>query len=910
MKKKAIALLRTPLLNFAAVLLFFVFTDSVLAQTVTLQEGLNGYAGSADTDMWSGNPDFARGNQNAILLSNSTNMALVYFPIFVSEGGPVPNGATISSAVLSLNQFDGAAVTVQARRLKRSWNEAQATWNVAATGQAWQTAGALGAADVETSTDGQGSIGAATGWMDIDVTPGVQALAAGTPNFGWRISWISGDQSTKSFNSRNDPNNPTLRPKLTVTYNTASASACNSGDSRPYSDAPVNGNPISIAASGTTTIEAEHWNCGAEGAAYHDTQLGSVNAGQTFRADNEMEITAVTPSGLAVNQFATGEWMNYTINVPANGTYTFGILASHNSTPGRYHIEIDEADVTGSITVPGTGDWEVYQWVDAPNAVTLTAGTHTLKLFSDLQSFRVDKIRLTATPPPAACNSGSSRPYDQAPVNGNPIPISATNTTTIEAEHWNCGADGSAYHDTQPGSVNAGQTFRADNEMEIIAVTPSGLAVNQFATDEWMNYAINVAAGGNYTLGILASHNSTPGQYRIEIDNVDVTSSVTVPGTGDWEVYQWVDAPNPVTLAAGPHTLKLYSVLQSYRVDKIRIVPGGTQPPPSDDDCSRPGLDLCVRFEPAPETRFGCTPDLPCPSPDRDEIHRQVQTQSLGNTLIWSALNMGNDQPDGDRADDTRRIGLTTDVSRDGSNAMRFTTQDLDDHVHSSFPMERSMMNLADDGEDTGAFPGREQWWAHSVYFPADFTITDEPQGGNLFFQFHHQNATTGCDAPNIGLDVYNQQGSRAKPIIRAFAAGGSTCNTFQYQWLPPGGTGQRAGQCIHDDWKRGVWYDFVHHIRWSATGTGSHEIWMREGNGPVKKVLDRQNISNLYLNDSAGPHAYLSIGSYHTALDNVVTTLFQDRFRRGNSFAAVAPPGFTMPADPGVVACPGVTLN
>src|SRR5689334_198524 len=45
---------------------------------------------------------------------------------------------------------------------------------------------------------------------------------------------------------------------------------CNSGSSRPYEGAPVNGNPIVIAGSGTTTFEAEHFDCGAEGQAYHD----------------------------------------------------------------------------------------------------------------------------------------------------------------------------------------------------------------------------------------------------------------------------------------------------------------------------------------------------------------------------------------------------------------------------------------------------------------------------------------------------------------------------------------------------------------------------------------------------------------------------------------------------------------
>ena len=45
------------------------------------------------------------------------------------------------------------------------------------------------------------------------------------------------------------------------------------------------------------------------------------------------------------------------------------------------------------------------------------------------------------------CNSGSLRPYDQPPINGNPMPISSSSDTIIEAEYFNCGGQNVAYHD-------------------------------------------------------------------------------------------------------------------------------------------------------------------------------------------------------------------------------------------------------------------------------------------------------------------------------------------------------------------------------------------------------------------------------------------------------------------------------
>src|SRR5213078_2529224 len=200
------------------------------------------------------------------------------------------------------------------------------------------------------------------------------------------------------------------------------------------------------------------FNCGGEGQGYHDTTTTN-NPGQTFRSTEGVEIIDVSPSGLATNQFDIGEWMAYTIDVAAAGTYDLGILASSSPSgggTGAFRIEIDGSDVTGSVSVPVTTGWDDYQWVTT-TGVSLTAGTHTLELVSLGTYFRTDRLRLIA-PPPASCNSGTSRPFDQAPVSGNPISVASSGTTTFEAEYFNCGGEGQGYHDTTTTN-NPGQTF-------------------------------------------------------------------------------------------------------------------------------------------------------------------------------------------------------------------------------------------------------------------------------------------------------------------------------------------------------------------------------------------------------------------------------------------------------------------
>src|SRR3979409_1026224 len=110
---------------------------SALAQTsVTLQQGLNGYGGTTDNKIMGGST--ADTNFGADWYQTYTvetgNSGLVRFAIFPSEGGPVPAGATITSATLSLYKYWGPDGTFKASRMLKNWPELQSTWNRTSTG--------------------------------------------------------------------------------------------------------------------------------------------------------------------------------------------------------------------------------------------------------------------------------------------------------------------------------------------------------------------------------------------------------------------------------------------------------------------------------------------------------------------------------------------------------------------------------------------------------------------------------------------------------------------------------------------------------------------------------------------------------------------------------------------------------
>ena len=141
-----------------------------------------------------------------------------------------------------------------------------------------------------------------------------------------------------------------------------------SGTSTPYG-----GTPAAIPG----VVEAERFDDGGEGVAYHDVDAG--NSGGQFRAtDVDIEVTSDTNGGYDVGWIAPGEWLNYTVNVAAAGSYQLDARVAAAGAGGTFHIEVGGVNKTGTLTIPNTGGWQV--WTTVGTTVSLNAGVQTLKL--------------------------------------------------------------------------------------------------------------------------------------------------------------------------------------------------------------------------------------------------------------------------------------------------------------------------------------------------------------------------------------------------------------------------------------------------------------------------------------------------------------------------------------------------
>lgn len=166
------------------------------------------------------------------------------------------------------------------------------------------------------------------------------------------------------------------------------------GNGTPYS-----GTAVTVPA----VIQAEKFDNGGEGVAYHDND--AANVGLAFRPTEGVDIEGANDGGFDVYWMTAGEWLEYTIQVPADGLYD--IIPSASTVPGfgYFRIVIDNVDVSGKKPVLNTGGWQSWKPIAVPN-VPLKAGKRILRLEvgTDTQSeqsnwlFSVNSIEVKASP--------------------------------------------------------------------------------------------------------------------------------------------------------------------------------------------------------------------------------------------------------------------------------------------------------------------------------------------------------------------------------------------------------------------------------------------------------------------------------------------------------------------------------
>ncbi|MGE4183269.1 MAG: carbohydrate-binding domain-containing protein, partial [Limisphaerales bacterium] len=314
--------------------------------------------------------------------------------------------------------------------------------------------------------------------------------------------------------------------------------------------------------SAPTRIEAENFDEGGEGVAYHETT--AQNQGGAYRAEAvDVYATGDFGGGHTVASIVAGEWLEYTIRVEQAGAYRLRARTARGQSGNRtVRFLFNGEDKTGSLVVPPTGDWESYATVES-EAFELTAGAQILRADLGGGGFNLNWIEIVPARPVVRTTFGN---------NGQPWAIGSTTATRIEAENFDEGGQGLAYHETTP--QNAGGAYRAE-AVDVFATTDSGggHTVAWTAVGEWLDYTIRVEQAGSYRLRARAARGQSGARtVRFLFDGVDKTGNLVIPATGNWEAYTTVESGR-FDLAAGQQTLRMDVTSADFNLNWVEIVP-------------------------------------------------------------------------------------------------------------------------------------------------------------------------------------------------------------------------------------------------------------------------------------------------------------------------------------------------
>jgi hypothetical protein len=333
-------------------------------------------------------------------------------------------------------------------------------------------------------------------------------------SYSW--SMTSSINSTKSIAS----------PTYTFSINAPTGS--------PFGGTPFNAGSI---------VQAENFNTGGEGVAYHDTD--AVNSGGQYRPTEgvDIETTTDTGGGYDVGWAHTGEYLNYTGNFASAGNYDFSARVANLGAGGSFHVNVDGVNVTGTLSIPNTGGFQKWTNVGVIN-IPVNAGTHVVQIVWDGQSSAGFSGNLNYF-------SLSLASAAEGPFGGTPASVPGT----VQAENYDTGGESIAFHDTTPNNQGGAYRTGVGDGVDIETLSGGGFAVDYAHATEWMKYTVNVATAGTYTFDAHVADYGAGAAFHVEVDGVNVTGSLGIPNTGSFTKFTDV-LKSGVNLTAGKHVIR------------------------------------------------------------------------------------------------------------------------------------------------------------------------------------------------------------------------------------------------------------------------------------------------------------------------------------------------------------------
>lgn len=184
------------------------------------------------------------------------------------------------------------------------------------------------------------------------------------------------------------------------------------------------------------TLEAEDFDTGADGIAYHDSNNNKEGDASSYRSDGGIDVVKGN-GGYVIGYTNSGEWMEYTVQVKEGGIYEYDAWASSGTSNSSFSISLNNNGETKSLTpslvVPQTGnnDWSKYIALHGRLSIPLEEGKQIIRINITGSSCNIDKIvfnrvdvdeniqvKVSSDPSPAIINENTVIKVDATSPNG------------------------------------------------------------------------------------------------------------------------------------------------------------------------------------------------------------------------------------------------------------------------------------------------------------------------------------------------------------------------------------------------------------------------------------------------------------------------------------------------------------
>jgi len=141
----------------------------------------------------------------------------------------------------------------------------------------------------------------------------------------------------------------------------------------------------------------------------------------------------------------------------------------------------------------------------------------------------------------------------QEPFGGSPHAIPGI----IQCEDFDTGGQDVSYSDNSQNNEGSA-TYRSGEavDLEVCADTNGGYNIGYAEAGEWMEYTVNVTETGLYDITLRVACEGEGRTLSVSTDGTDIASSVSVPNTKDWKIWDNLTIKD-VQLQAGEQVLRI-----------------------------------------------------------------------------------------------------------------------------------------------------------------------------------------------------------------------------------------------------------------------------------------------------------------------------------------------------------------